>query len=185
MDPESTLPAGTPVDAEESVKPQCSQNKATIAWKDLRVLATDMKKNKKEILKGVSGYVMPNHMLAIMGPSGCGKSTLLETLAGRVGSSLEVSGDVLLNGHRSNLSYGRSAYVTQDEVLVGMLTVRETLTYSALLRLSSRMPYADKIRRVDDTLVEMGLVGVQHTKIGNWMMKVSCLFLSSKDQRKE
>ncbi|KAF5841257.1 P-loop containing nucleoside triphosphate hydrolase protein [Dunaliella salina] len=159
------------VNPKECVGPQCLQNKATIAWKELRVVATDMKKNKKEILKGVSGYVMPNHMLAIMGPSGCGKSTLLDTLAGRGGSSLEVSGDVLLNGHSSNLSYGRSAYVTQDEVLVGMLTVRETLTYSALLRLSSRMSYAEKMKRVEDALVEMGLVGVQHTKIGNWMMK--------------
>lgn len=32
-----------------------------------------MKGNKKAILKGVSGYVQPNHMLAIMGPSGSGK----------------------------------------------------------------------------------------------------------------
>mmetsp|Transcript_30928 Transcript_30928/g.80622 ORF Transcript_30928/g.80622 Transcript_30928/m.80622 type:complete len:634 (+) Transcript_30928:180-2081(+) len=174
MDLESASAEEVPkglVNPKECVGPQCLQQKATIAWKDLRVVATDMKKNKREILKGVSGYVLPNHMLAIMGPSGCGKSTLLDTLAGRSGSSLEVSGDVLLNGHKSNLSYGRSAYVTQDEVLVGMLTVRETLTYSALLRLPAKMPYAEKIKRVEDALVEMGLVGVQHTKIGNWMMK--------------
>lgn len=36
---------------------------------------------------------------------------------------------VLLNGRKSNLSYGVSAYVTQDEEFVGVLTVRETLQY--------------------------------------------------------
>lgn len=52
---------------------------------------------------------------------------------------------VLLNGHKSRLTYGVSAYVTQDEVLVGTLSVRETLLYAALLRLPAKMAYADKV----------------------------------------
>lgn len=42
-----------------------------------------------------------------------------------------------MNGHRSRLSYGRSAYVTQDEVLIGTLTVMETIKFAAQLRLPS------------------------------------------------
>lgn len=39
-----------------------------------------------------------------------------------------LSVQVLLNGRKSsNMSYGVSAYVTQDEVLVGVLSVRETI----------------------------------------------------------
>jgi ABC-type multidrug transport system ATPase subunit len=59
---------------------------------------------------------------------------------------------VLLNGRNSNMSYGVSAYVTQDEVLVGVLSVRETLTYSALLRLPSSMTYKEKVRTIRDGL---------------------------------
>jgi len=43
---------------------------------DTLQVAKDMKNNKRAILNGVSGYVKPNHLLAIMGPSGCGKVRL-------------------------------------------------------------------------------------------------------------
>ena len=80
-------------------------------------------------------YVEPNHMCAIMGPSGCGKTTLLDTLAGRLASNAQQGGDIRVNGHATQLSYGKSAYVTQDDVLIGTLTVFETIFFSAKLRL--------------------------------------------------
>lgn len=70
-----------------------------------------------------------------MGPSGCGKSTLLDALANRLGKGAELSGDVLVNGRKAMLNYGRAAYVTQEDVLIGTLTVKETLTFAARLRL--------------------------------------------------
>lgn len=45
------------------------------------------------------------------------------------------AGDIRVNGHKSRLSYGRAAYVTQDEVLIGTLTVAETIGFAAKLRL--------------------------------------------------
>ena len=83
----------------------------------------------------MDGYVEPNHMCAIMGPSGCGKTTLLDTLAGRLASSAAHTGDISVNGHKTALSFGKAAYVTQDDVLIGALTVFETILYSAKLRL--------------------------------------------------
>lgn len=54
---------------------------------------------------------------------------------GRLAHTARHTGDIRVNGHKSQLSYGRSAYVTQDDVLIGTLTVYETIFYSAKLRL--------------------------------------------------
>lgn len=70
---------------------------------------------------------------------------MLDTLAGRQPGTIVVNGQVLLNGHASNLGYGKSAYVTQDEIMVGTLTVHEATLYAALLRLPKTMAYAEKV----------------------------------------
>ncbi|KAG2444072.1 hypothetical protein HYH02_009015 [Chlamydomonas schloesseri] len=144
---------------------------STLTWKNLTVTAKDLRGASKKILDDVCGYVAPRDMLAIMGPSGCGKSTLLDALAGRLHRSVKQTGEVLLNGYKSCLTYGLSAYVTQDEVLVGTLSVRETLLYAALLRLPSAMSYAEKVARVNDAIEELGLESAQHTKIGTPFIK--------------
>ena len=41
-----------------------------------------------------------------MGPSGSGKSTLLDALAGRLAANAFLSGTILLNGRKANLSFG-------------------------------------------------------------------------------
>lgn len=146
-------------------------NLATIAWSKLKVYTKDTKGGDRVILNSVSGYLAPRHMLAIMGPSGCGKSTLLDTLAGRLSKNLKKDGQVLLNGYESSLSYGVSAYVTQDEMMVGTLSVRETLWFAAMLRLPRQMATCDKVARVEEVIQELGLEICQHTKIGNWFLK--------------
>jgi len=144
---------------------------ATITWNKLTVVAKDSKGHVKELLKGVSGFLEPSRMLAIMGPSGCGKTTLLDTLSGRQASSVDVSGQILMNGHPSHLGYGKTAYVTQDEMMVGTLTVREYLSYTALLRLPKEWSYSDKMVRVLDVLEVLGLTEASDTFIGNWFLK--------------
>ncbi|XXG83565.1 hypothetical protein AAC387_Pa10g1292 [Persea americana] len=95
--------------------------------------------------------------MAIMGPSGFGKSTILDSLAGRLAGNVIMTGNILLNGKKRRLDYGVVAYVTQENVLLGTLTVRKTVTYSAQLRLPTSMRKHQIREAVESTLVEMGL----------------------------
>ncbi|CAM6092191.1 unnamed protein product [Calypogeia fissa] len=150
-----------------SQKERDEVNMAVLTWKDLR-LTVD---GKRYILQGLSGCAEPGRLLAIMGPSGSGKSTLLDTLAGRPSRDATVTGEILVNGHKANLSYGSAAYLAQDVVLLGTLTVYETLYYSAKLRFEDGMSETETRRVVMAAIEDVGLVDAINTPIGNWFRR--------------
>ncbi|KAL2620685.1 hypothetical protein R1flu_000890 [Riccia fluitans] len=125
-------------------------------------------KSDRYILRNINFEAKPRELLAIAGPSGAGKSTLLEVLAGKVKPS-SPPGCVLVNGQVVNVHQFQrlSGYVMQDDALFPHLTVKETLLYSARLRLPAATPYADKVARVQTVLEELGLTHVADTRIGN------------------
>lgn len=131
--------------------------------------------NSKVILHGVSGYVRPGTMLAVMGSSGAGKTTLLNLLAGRMTSSKGAYGlgEVYVNGKpRDYTTFKKlSAYVLQDDDMFAELTVEEQLTYAALLRLPADMPRKKKLARVQRVIQELGLTKVKNTMIGNQLVR--------------
>lgn len=63
------------------------------------------------------------------------------------------------------------AYVTQDDNLIGTLTVRETISYSARLRLPDKMAWSEKQALIESTIIEMGLQDCADTVIGNWHLR--------------
>lgn len=63
------------------------------------------------------------------------------------------------------------AYVTQEDVLLGTLTVRETITYSAHLRLPTSMAKEDVSGIIEGTIIEMGLQDCADRLIGNWHLR--------------
>mmetsp|Transcript_26006 Transcript_26006/g.66028 ORF Transcript_26006/g.66028 Transcript_26006/m.66028 type:complete len:645 (-) Transcript_26006:1612-3546(-) len=119
-----------------------------------------------EILHGVSGEARPGEILAIMGPSGAGKTTLLNLLSARAKAT---AGDIRLNGKNivemRNLKR-KIGFVNQSDLLFSNLTVRETISFSAQLRLPQRMPHEEKERRVDEIIQDLGLSKVANSKIG-------------------
>ncbi|CAD5177235.1 unnamed protein product, partial [Musa acuminata subsp. malaccensis] len=142
-----------------------------LTWEDLWVSAPGRKGGHVSILCGITGFARPGEVLAIMGPSGCGKSTLLDALAGRLASNVSQKGDILINGQKQKLAFGTSAYVTQDDVLMTTLTVREAVYYSAQLQLPDSMSRAEKRARAEATIREMGLESAMDTRIGGWASK--------------
>ncbi|KNA18805.1 hypothetical protein SOVF_067510 [Spinacia oleracea] len=145
---------------------------AYLVWEDLTVVLPSFgNKPTKRILQGINGYAEPGRIMAIMGPSGSGKSTLLDSLAGRLSASVVMTGNVLLNGKKKGIQYGGVAYVTQENVLLGTLTVRETLTYSAYLRLPPNLTKEEVEGIVEGAIMEMGLQECADTIIGNWHLR--------------
>lgn len=124
-----------------------------------------LKRAPKSILKDVNCEARPGELTAIAGPSGAGKTTLLEILAGVI-SPRKVSGQVLVNGRPIHAKSFRrmSGYVTQGDALFPLLTVEETLIYSALLRLAGGRKEA--ISRVKVLIKELGLDHLAGSRIG-------------------
>lgn len=52
---------------------------------------------------------------------------------------------------------GRIGFVTQDDVLFPHLTVKETITYAARLRLSKTLTKQEKEKQAADVICELGL----------------------------
>ncbi|XVF69601.1 hypothetical protein PTKIN_Ptkin11bG0094200 [Pterospermum kingtungense] len=146
-----------------------------LIWQDLTVVLPNFgNKPTKRLLQGLSGYAEPGRIMAIMGPSGSGKSTLLDSLAGRLARNVVMTGNILLNGKKKRLDYGGvkfQAYVTQEDVMLGTLTVRETVTYSAHLRLPNNLNKEEVKDIVEGTIMEMGLQDCADTVIGNWHLR--------------
>lgn len=119
----------------------------------------------KHVLKDVNCMAKPCEILAIVGPSGAGKSSLLEILAGRV--SPQNGGSILVNQEHVDKSQFRkiSGYVTQKDTLFPLLTVEETMMFSAKLKLNLS---PEKLScKVKSLIQELGLSHVSSTRVGD------------------
>uniref|UniRef100_A0A8H7NKK4 ABC transporter domain-containing protein n=1 Tax=Bionectria ochroleuca TaxID=29856 RepID=A0A8H7NKK4_BIOOC len=104
---------------------------------------------EKKLLHGVTGYVKPGQMVALIGTSGAGKSTLLNTLSfrHRLGT---VSGTIAVDGKRvDHIGKSEVGFCEQRDVHEGSATVLEALRFSALLRQDRRTSRAEKLAYVD------------------------------------
>ncbi|XVF58804.1 hypothetical protein PTKIN_Ptkin07bG0095600 [Pterospermum kingtungense] len=118
----------------------------------------------RHVLKDVHCKAKPWEILAIVGPSGAGKSSLLEILAGKLSPQ---SGSIFVNQSPIDKARFRkiSGYVTQKDNLFPLLTVEETLMFSAKLRL--RLPQTQLSSRVKSLVQELGLEHVAMTRVGD------------------
>ncbi|PIN02962.1 Pleiotropic drug resistance proteins (PDR1-15), ABC superfamily [Handroanthus impetiginosus] len=86
-----------------------------------------------DIINDVSGIIKPGRMTLLLGPPGCGKTTLLKALSGNLEKSLKVTGEISYNGYKLDefVPQKTSAYISQYDLHIPEMTVRETLDFSS------------------------------------------------------
>jgi len=108
----------------------------------------------KQLLQPTSFTVEPGELVAIIGESGAGKSTLLKAIAG---VTAPTAGQVLLNGIPVARRLTAVGYVPQSDIVHGLLTVREALSYAARLRLPTDTEAQEIDHAVDRVLDQLEL----------------------------
>ncbi|CAG8770522.1 15297_t:CDS:2, partial [Acaulospora colombiana] len=117
----------------------------------------DEESGQEPILRNVHGCANP----------GCGKTTLLNILGDRVDKQ-GVNGVIRMNGHKLTKELKRFvAYCTQDDVFFSQLTVKETLDFTARLRLPRDVQKHEKLKQVENIIQLLDLSKCANTKIGN------------------
>ncbi|MBA0735762.1 hypothetical protein Gogos_019577 [Gossypium gossypioides] len=148
---------------------------ASVVWKDLAVTIKGKRKYSDKVVKSSNGYALPGTMTVIMGPAKSGKSTLLRAIAGRLQPSAKMYGEVFINGAKTRLLYGSyvsfsyifmggEGFVDRETTLIGSLTVREYLYYSALLQLPGF--FCQKKSVVEEAIQAMSLGDYANKLIG-------------------
>ncbi|KAH7834972.1 hypothetical protein Vadar_021552 [Vaccinium darrowii] len=110
-------------------------------WNSLKSFVSDCTKllglksqeAKINIIDDFSGIIKPGRITLLLGPPGCGKSTLLKALSGNLDKSVKVAGEVFYNGYKLEefIPQKTSAYISQNDLHIPEMTVRESLDFSA------------------------------------------------------
>ncbi|KAJ0175723.1 hypothetical protein K1T71_008882, partial [Dendrolimus kikuchii] len=121
---------------------------------------------RKRILDNVCGEFNAGELTVIMGQSGAGKSSLMDILAGY---TKQTSGNIYINGRiRSEAIFRRrSCYILQDDKVQEMLTVEESLTIAAQLKLGNHIVKQQKKQRVEEIIMSLGLNTSRNTRAVN------------------
>ncbi|KAJ3155417.1 hypothetical protein HDU86_004319 [Geranomyces michiganensis] len=166
----------------QSVENESSVPRVDIKLENVTLMLTKTSPTKSEaskppitILDNISAHFKPGELSIILGASGAGKTSLMNVLMGRglqAGpfTKTHQSGRILYRGiemdDRAQIATMVSLCVQDDHHLLPGLSARETLRYSAILRLPAEISKDEKIRRADKVLLELGLKNCADRLVG-------------------
>ncbi len=124
-----------------------------------------------DLIRDINLTIRPGQFCCLMGPTGAGKSTLLRALSKRetLGPDTSASGSVFVNSHNLYEEFEalkhQLAVVPQQEILYDQLPLRQTLEYTARLRLPVDFSTMEIEERIDQTLELVQLTDSSATRI--------------------
>ncbi|MCK6507678.1 ATP-binding cassette domain-containing protein [Myxococcota bacterium] len=117
------------------------------------------------LLDELSFTVLAGEVVAVVGPSGAGKTTLLHAITGQAPAD---QGQVLLDGEPFHELLAADpalvGSVPQDDIVLPELTVEESLSFGARLRLG---PQEGDQAQVERVLAELGITHIRGSRIGD------------------
>ncbi|GMY21981.1 Brefeldin A resistance protein [Fagus crenata] len=124
-------------------------------------------KESTAIFNNITGYARPQTMLALLGGNQTSNGTLLKCLAGRVPVSGSLSGNLQANGFRIGTTFSRLiGYVEKLDAHQPYLSVRESLVFSAALRLGQEISPTSRRIHVELVLNQLGLLPYSNELVG-------------------
>ncbi|KAM8718010.1 hypothetical protein ACLKA7_004679 [Drosophila subpalustris] len=130
-----------------------------IHFEDLVYQVNEVKrKEKKSVLKGITGTFKSGQLTAIMGPSGAGKSSLMNILTGLTKTG--VTGTIEIGKARK-----LCGYIMQDDHFYPFFTVEETMLLAAALKISNKcVNMKEKRILIDHLLSTLKLTTAKQTR---------------------
>ena len=168
-----TYDAASPLDQRQTlaaISPMAKPASARLAWDIESYDVITPQKEKKRILHAQGDALHAGEMFLIVGPSGSGKTSLLRILAGRHAHG-DWQGRLVADGAIADRHPRRATgYVDQHPLFFATLTPRETLTFTARLRLP-KSTSKDVSQKVTQVLNELNLGKCASTYIGDERLK--------------
>jgi ABC-type multidrug transport system ATPase subunit/ABC-type multidrug transport system permease subunit len=141
----------------------------TLSFEDITYSVELPKKGgTKQLLRGISGVAKPGSLTALMGASGAGKTTLRDVLAfrkttGTIGGKTQINGNTVTAAEFSRLA----GFAEQEDIHFEFCTVRETVAFSAALRLPSTLSKLERDTFVNETLLLLELTPLADRATGS------------------
>ncbi|XP_028548794.1 pleiotropic drug resistance protein 3-like [Dendrobium catenatum] len=120
-----------------------------------------------QLLQDITGAFRPGVLTALMGVSGAGKTTLMDVLCGRKTGGM-IEGDIRIGGYpKIQETFARvSGYCEQNDIHSPQITIKESLMFSASLRLPPDVDPQTRAEFVDAVLETVELDGLRDALVG-------------------